>query len=63
MVHSRDDQEVGMNNEIKSPQKPASIFPDDDEAVLVGKTMPIQAFRWTQNAFKSYLNLMEIFTD
>jgi len=30
-----DDQEVGMAFEVNSPEKQASIFPDDDEAVLV----------------------------
>jgi len=36
VVHSRDD-EVGVAHES---QKPASIFPDDDGAVLLGKTKP-----------------------
>jgi len=37
VVHSRDDEEIGMAHEvnIKSPEKPASTFPDDDGAVLV----------------------------
>ena len=33
--HSRDDQEVGVAHEVKSPEKLASIFPDDNGAVLV----------------------------
>ena len=33
VVHSREDEEVGMAPEVK----PASIFPDDD---WLGKTMP-----------------------
>jgi len=33
--HSRDDQEVGMAHEVKSPKKPASIFLNDDGVVLV----------------------------
>jgi len=32
VVHSRDNEEVGVAHEIKSP---ASIFPEDDGAVLV----------------------------
>jgi len=32
VVHSKDDQEVGVAHEVKSP---ASIFPEDDGAVLV----------------------------
>jgi len=32
VVYSRDNQEVGMAHEVKSP---AFIFPDDDGAVLV----------------------------
>jgi len=35
VVHSRDNEEVGMAHEDKITQKPASIFPDDDGAVLV----------------------------
>jgi len=31
VVHSRDDEEVGVAHEVK----PASIFPEDDGAVLV----------------------------
>ena len=36
VVYSRDHKGVGMAHEIKSPKKTASVFPDDDEAVLVG---------------------------
>ena len=35
VVHSRDDQEVGMAHEVKLTQMPASTFPDNDGAVLV----------------------------
>jgi len=35
VAHSRDDKEVGMAHEVKITQKPASIFPDNDGAVLV----------------------------
>ena len=50
MVHSRDDQEVGMGPQSKITQKPASIFPDDDGAVLIRQN---QAFRSTEMFFKS----------
>jgi len=35
VVHSGDDQEVGMAHKSKITRTPASIFPDDDGAVLV----------------------------
>ena len=35
-LYSRDDQEVGVAHEVdRITWKPASIFPDDDRAVLV----------------------------
>ena len=46
---------VGMAHEITSPKKPASIFPDDDEAYWLGKTKPKQAFRLTRNTFNNLL--------
>ena len=42
MVHSRDDEEVGMAHEVKSPKNQPQFFPDYDGA---GKTRPKQAFR------------------
>jgi len=34
-IMSRDDQEVGVAHEVKSPKKTASIFLDNNGAVLV----------------------------
>jgi len=35
VVYIRDNKEIGMAHKVKSPEKPISIFPDDDGAVLV----------------------------
>jgi len=35
VVRSRDDQEEGVAHKVKSPQKPASIFPDNNGVVLL----------------------------
>ena len=52
MVHSWDDQEVGVAHEVKSPENQPQ-FPQ----MMLGqywlhKTKPKQAFRLTGNAFK-----------
>ena len=55
-----------MAHKIIFTQKPASIFPDDDKAVLVKSK---QAFRSTQNTFNKLLRnlkknyLMEFSSD
>ena len=44
VLYNRDHKSVGVAHD-KITQKPASLFPDDDEAVLVGITKPKQVFR------------------
>jgi len=55
VVHSRDDQEVGMAHEVKS----ASIFPDEMGQYWLGKTKSKQAFRSTQNTFKKLPRILK----
>jgi len=52
VVHSRDDQEVGMNHEVKSPEYQPQFSQTTMGQYCLGKTKPKQAFRLTQNAFK-----------
>ena len=50
VVHSKDEQEVGLGTWSKITWKTASTFPDNNGAVVV---RPKQVFRLTQNAFKN----------
>ena len=34
VVHSKDDKEIGVTHEVKSPENHAQFFPDDDGVVL-----------------------------
>jgi len=38
MNHSGDEEGMGANHKVNSPQKPVTIFPDDDGADWLGKT-------------------------
>ena len=50
MVHSRDDEEVGMAHEVKSPENQPQFSQTTMGHYWLGKTKPKQAFRSTQNA-------------
>jgi len=52
VIHSRDDQEVGVAYKVKSPKKSASISQTMMGEYWLGKTKPKQTCRSTQNAFK-----------
>ena len=52
MVHSTDDQEVGVAHEVKLPENQPQFSQTMMGQYWLGKTKPTQAFRWTQNAFK-----------
>jgi len=52
VVHSRDDQEVGVAHKVKSPKNQPHFSQTMMEQHWLGKTKPKQAFRSTQNAFK-----------
>jgi len=47
MVHSRDDQEVGMAHEVKLPKNQSQFFQTVMEQYWLGKTKPKQVFRST----------------
>jgi len=55
VVHSRDNQEVGVAHEAKSPEN----YPNFPKTIMgqywLGKTKPKQAFRLIRNAFKKLL--------
>ena len=55
MVHSRDDKEVGVAYEVKSPEKQPQFSQTMMWQYWLGKTKPKQAFRLTQNACKKLL--------
>ena len=52
MVHSWDDQEVGMAHEVKSPENQAQLSQTMMGQYWLGKKKPKQAFRSTQNCFQ-----------
>jgi len=52
VVHSRDDQEVGVAHEVKSPENQPQFSQKTMGQYWLGRTKPKQAFRSTQNAFK-----------
>jgi len=52
VVHSRDDEEVGMAHEVKSPENQPQFSQTMMGHYWLGKTKPKKAFRSTQNAFK-----------
>ena len=49
---SRDDQEVDMANEVKSPENQPQFSQTTMGQYWLSKTKPKQAFRSTRNAFK-----------
>jgi len=55
VVHSRDDEEVGMANEVKSSENQPQVSQMTMGQYWLGKTKPKQAFRLTRNAFKKPL--------
>jgi len=62
VVHSRDDEEVGMAHEVKSPKNHPQFSQTTMGQYWLGKTKPKQAFRSTQNAFKKLpWNLKKLF--
>jgi len=52
MVHSRDDKEVGMAHEVKSPENQPQFSQTMMGYYWLGKNKPKQVFRSTRNAFK-----------
>ena len=52
MVHSRDDEEVGMAHEVKSPENQPQFSQMTMGQYWLGKTKPKQVFRSTRNTFK-----------
>jgi len=52
VVHSRDDEGIGMAHKIVSSKKPAQTMTGQH---WLGKTKPKKVFRLTQNAFKKLL--------
>jgi len=52
VVHSRDDEEVGMAHEVKSPENQPQFSQTMMGQYWLGKTNPKQAFRSIQNVFK-----------
>ena len=65
MVHSRDDEEVGVAHEVKSPENQPQFSQTRMGQYWFGKTKPKQAFGSTQNAFKKLpwnFNLTEFST-
>jgi len=53
VVHSRNDEEVGMAHEVKSPENQPKFSQTMMGQYWLGKTKPKQAFRWTRNYFKN----------
>jgi len=54
VVHSRDNQEVGVAHEVKSPKNQPQFSQMTTGQYWLGKTKPKQAFGLTQNAFKKF---------
>jgi len=52
VVHSRDDQEVGVAHKVKLAENQPQFSQTTIEQYWLGKTKPKQAFRSTRNAFK-----------
>jgi len=52
VVHSRDNEEVGVAHKVKSPENQPQISQMTMGQYWLGKTKPKQAFRLTRNAFK-----------
>jgi len=52
VVHSRDDQEVGVARKVKSPENQPQFSQSMMEQYWLGKTKPKQTLRLTQNTFK-----------
>jgi len=54
VVHSRDDQEVGVAHKVKSPENQSQLSQATIGQYWLGKTNPKKAFRLTRNAFKKF---------
>jgi len=52
VVHSRNDKEVGMAHEVKTPENQLQFSQTTMGQYWLGKTNPKQAFRLIRNAFK-----------
>jgi len=52
VVHSRDNQEVGIAHDVKLPEKQPQFSQTMMGQSWSGKTKPKQAFRLTRNGFK-----------
>jgi len=52
VVHSRDDEEVGVAHKVKSLEKQPQFSQMTMGQYWLGKTKPKQAFRWTRDGFK-----------
>jgi len=69
VVHSRDDEEIGMAHQVKSPKNLPQFSQRTMGQHWLGNNKPKQAFRSTRNAFKSgcgilkKVYLMEFSTD
>ena len=54
MVHSRNNEEVGLAHEVKSLENQPQFSQMTMGQQWVGKTEPKEAFKSTQNAFKTW---------
>jgi len=52
VVHSRDDQEVGVAHKVKSPENQPQFSQTTIGQYWLGKTKSKQAFRLTRDGFK-----------
>jgi len=52
VVHSRDNEEVGVAHKVKSPEIQPQFFQMTMGQYWLGKTKPKQAFKSTRNVFK-----------
>jgi len=64
VVYSKDEQEVDMAHEVKSPENQPQFSQTTMGQYWLGKTKPKQAFRSTRNVFKScHKNFLKILTE
>ena len=57
-VYSRDNKEVGVAHEVKSPKTQPQFSQTTMGQYWLGKTKPKQAFRMTQNAAMEFLKIL-----
>jgi len=53
VVHSRDDEEAGVAHKVESPKNQPQFSQTTMGQYWLDKTKPKEAFRLTQNGFKS----------